>query len=221
MEICYNGNNDRGDTMDVLTIEKQKRKMIPLDDLNVRFFEEIEKLTVEPKKEVKEQSSKTEHEFVKPTLQVNHDTSKSIPDLTLEETNVLRDCVGNLENTGEINEVAATISSLENSLNSLTPKVPIIPEKKLEKLKENAKMKLLKKNVREELKDVHYDKNPELANLENTIILNADILKKDMTYEKIDKDDEKKNKRSKLIILSLFVILILFACSIPFIIQFM
>lgn len=206
--------------MDVLTIENKKRKIVSLDDLNVRFYEEvkqeIEKISVEQK----EQISKVVDEFVKPTVQVNNDTSKQIPNLTLEETTFLRDCVGDLENTGEISEVAATISSLENSLDSLTPKVPIIPEKKLEKLKDNAKMKLMKKTVREELKDVHYDKNPELANLENTIILNADILKKDFIDEKTEQDDEKMSKRSKVIILSLFIILILFACSIPFIIRF-
>lgn len=188
--------NDRGDTMDGLLTESKKRPIIALDDIKIKFFEEI---VVEETHEKKE-------------IPIEH---------KVEEVDFIHDVVGRTEQSESIHEVEETISSLENSIDSLTPKVPVIPEKKLEKIKDTAKIKLMKKTVREDLKNVHYDEQPELANLENTIILNADILKKDMVMEKPEKDEEKSNKRSKIIILSLFIILILFACSIPLFIRFL
>lgn len=176
--------------MDIL---KVKRPIIALDDIQIKFHEEIEK--------------------EKPQV--------TTPVVNKEDAILLKDMVGEIESKEQLHEVEETISSLENSLDVLTPKVPIIPEKRLEKIKETSKMKLMKKTVREELKDVHYDVKPELANLENTIILNADILKKDIADEKKEKDEEKSNKRSKIIILSLFIILILFACSIPLLVRFL
>lgn len=144
-----------------------------------------------------------------------------IKEITMvEEQNVLFDPIAEIATKEATNEVEQTISVFENSLNSLAPKIPVVPEKKLEQIKSNAKSKLLKKSIKEELREVKYDKNPELANLENTIILNADILKKDIEEQHSIKDEEKNSNRSKILVYSLFAFLIVFVCTIPVIVQF-
>lgn len=140
---------------------------------------------------------------------------------TRESVPVLTDTVGVLEERQDVSEVEKTIQTLEYSIDSLAPKVPVVPEKKLVKMKETAKKRLAKRTIKEELKEVRYDAKPELANLENTIILNSEILKQDLEESQKEQVVSKNSDRGKLLIIGLFVFLILFAASVPFIARFL
>lgn len=148
---------------------------------------------------------------------VEFEHQKKIDSVESEVAPILTDTVGDLGNVSPLNQVEETIRTLENSIDSLAPKVPVVPEGKLAKIKENAKMKLKKRTIREELKDVHYDANPEIANLENTIILNSEILKQDLEYSRQDEVVVKNSNRGKYFVIGLFILLILFAVMVPFI----
>lgn len=148
---------------------------------------------------------------------VEFEHQKKIDHIETSVAPFLSDIVGDLENTSPLNQVEETIRNLENSIDSLAPKVPVIPEGKLARIKENAKMKLKKRTIREELKEVHYDANPEIANLENTIILNSEILKQDLEYSRQDEEVIKNNNRGKYFVIGLFILLVLFAVMVPFI----
>lgn len=148
---------------------------------------------------------------------VEFEHQKRVEPVAVETTPILTNTVGDLRNISPLGEVEETIRTLEDSIDSLAPKVPVVPEGKLAKIKENAKMKLAKKTIREELAEVHYDANPEIANLENTIILNSEILKQDLKYSKQDEVVAKNSNRGKYFIISLFILLVLFAVMVPFI----
>lgn len=148
---------------------------------------------------------------------VEFEHQKKIDQVETEAIPVLTDTVGDLGNVSPLNQVEETIRTLENSIDSLAPKVPVVPEGKLAKIKENAKMKLKKRTIREELKDVHYDANPEIANLENTIILNSEILKQDLEYSRQDEVVVKNSNRGKYFVIGLFILLVIFAVMVPFI----
>lgn len=148
---------------------------------------------------------------------VEFEHQKKINHLEEEIAPILTDNVGDLENTSPLNKVEETIRTLEDSIDSLAPKVPVVPEGKIAKMKENAKRKLAKRTIREELKDVHYDANPEIANLENTIILNSEILKQDLEYSRQDEVVAKNSNRGKYFVIGLFILLVLFAVMVPFI----
>lgn len=138
----------------------------------------------------------------------------------VEEQNILFGSIAEIATKEVTNEVEQTISVFENSLNSLAPKIPVVPEKQLERIKNNAKNKLIKKPIKEEIRKIKYDENPELANLENTIILNADILRKDLKKQHLINEEEQHSIRSKMLVYSLFAFLVLFVCTIPVIVQF-
>lgn len=148
---------------------------------------------------------------------VEFEHQKKIEHIETEVTPVLNDTVGALGSVSPLNQVEETIRTLEDSIDALAPKVPVVPEGKLAKIKENAKMKLKKRTIREELKDVHYDANPEIANLENTIILNSEILKQDLEYSRQDEVVVKNSNRGKYFVIGLFILLVLFAVMLPFI----
>lgn len=151
-------------------------------------------------------------------LVVEFEHQKLMRQVTMREsTPVLTDTVGALEERQGVSEVEETIQTLEYSIDSLAPKVPVVPETKLVDMKENAKKRLAKKTMREELKEVRYDDKPELANLENTIILNSEILKQDIEESQKAQVVSKNNNRGKILIIGLFLFLILFAASVPFI----
>lgn len=145
--------------------------------------------------------------------------SKNKNDLYSESDSLLSSSVGKMTDESNINEVEETIYTLENSIDSIAPKVPIVPEKKIEKIKIAAKERLAKKTVREELKDVKFDDNPELANLESTIVLNAEVLKQGLIHSSKKRNEEKANKKGIIVVIILFVILVLFSLSIPFIVN--
>lgn len=146
--------------------------------------------------------------------------SKSNNNLYNENDTVLSSSVGKMTDESHLNEVEETINALENSIGSIAPKVPIIPEKKIEKIKLVAREKLAKKTVREELKDFKFDENPELANLENTIVLNAEVLKQGLVHSNKKRNEDKVSKKGIVVVIVLFVILILFALTIPFLVNY-
>lgn len=135
-----------------------------------------------------------------------------------EEASLIEGTVSGFKDGTDTVKIVSVMGTLATSLDALAPKVPIISEKKLEKIKVTAKEKLAKKPIREELTKLEYDEIPEMANLENTVVLNAEILKQTLEKTKNEKNYELYNKIGKASVLIMMLILVVFAFSIPFII---
>lgn len=128
--------------------------------------------------------------------------------------------VGKLDATSPLDSTFETIDTLEDSINSVVPKVPIIVDDKLEKIKITVKKKMAKKTVREELKDIHYDEAPELANLENTLILNAEILRLELEKSRVSEKKASNNRIGRNIIVAMFSLLIVFSFLLPYFVEY-
>lgn len=138
--------------------------------------------------------------------------SESIP--------ILSNSIGNLDNTSPLDPTLETIETLEKSIDSVVPKVPLVIDDSLKKMKIEIKKKMSKKTVREELKDVHFDEIPERANLENTLVLNAEILRQELAKsEKVEKK-AKTNRVGRNIVVAMFASLIIFSVILPYLVEY-
>lgn len=133
---------------------------------------------------------------------------------------ILETAVGKLDSTSPLDSTFQTIDTLEDSIDSVAPKVPIIVDDKLEKIKITVKKKMAKKTVQEELKDIHYDEAPELANLENTLILNAEILRLELEKSRVSEKKASNNRIGRNIIVAMFSLLIVFSFLLPYFVEY-
>lgn len=206
---------DAKETVKTSTVAPKRKKRIPiiaLDDIVLTYADEVE---VHPQEPVIEKFSlNQEHVEIKKDAQ---------PEEKIEKTAILEPAV-EIPSTPSIaepmEEIDATLSHLEKTITEAEPNIASaeLPSVAREEIILPTK---LGNTVTQDLEKISYDEKPELANLENTIRLNADILKPEIQEEEMEKDEEKSNKKGKIIIAGLFLLLVIFAISIPFIVNYL
>ncbi len=137
-----------------------------------------------------------------------------------ENVSVLTSAVGDLDSTSPLENTLETIDNLESSIDSAFPKVPVISTESIKKIKLDIKKKMEKKTIKEELNEVTYDEMPELANLENTIILNAAILKQELRKSEVKEEKAKINRLGRNVVIAMYVLLALVSFVLPYIAKY-
>ena len=137
-----------------------------------------------------------------------------------ESISVLDREVGKIDTVSPLTTTLETIDTLEESIDSVVPKVPIVVDDSIKKIKIDVKKKMAKKTVREELKEVQPDEVPELANLENTLVLNAAILKQELEKSKQKELKAHTNRMGRNIMIALYAVLVIFSLVLPFLVEY-
>ncbi len=138
-----------------------------------------------------------------------------------ETVSVLADTPGILENTNDLSNTFKTINNMENKIDSVSPKLNVNLEKSVKSvraIKDNLKTKIEKSKKDYEFKNISFDDNPERANLEDTLVLNAAILRKELARAKKDEHVLTISNRSKKIVFALYLILFVSTLFLPYII---
>ncbi len=152
---------------------------------------------------------------IKAKFKVDQERSEYIVN---ESISVLSDTPGILENTNDLSNTFKTIDNMENKINSVSPKLNVNLDKSVKSIKDSLKTKLNKSKKDYEFKNISFDDNPERANLEDTLVLNAAILKRELARAQKNEKVLSISNRSKKIVFALYLVLFVCTLFLPYLI---